>query len=61
VEFDPTNGFIGNRDLVRVAIVRDPRQATPLWGSWMGGKDDFLGIGVEVALTLEPERHHSVG
>ncbi len=29
VEFDPTNGIVGNRDLIRVAIARDPRQAVP--------------------------------
>ena len=27
VEFDPTNGIIGNRDLIRVAVARDPAQA----------------------------------
>ena len=25
VEFDPTNGIVGNRDLIRVAVARDPR------------------------------------
>jgi transglutaminase-like putative cysteine protease len=55
VEFDPTNGLVGNRDLVRVAVVRDPRQATPLWGSWDGEKGDYLGMEVEVDLTMEPE------
>jgi transglutaminase-like putative cysteine protease len=60
VEFDPTNGLIGNRDLVRVAVARDPRQAAPLWGSWHGGTDDYLGMEVEVELTLEPDRHLSV-
>jgi transglutaminase-like putative cysteine protease len=29
VEFDPTNGIIGNRDLIRVGVTRDPRQALP--------------------------------
>ena len=24
VEFDPTNGIVGNRDLIRVAVARDP-------------------------------------
>ena len=48
VEFDPTNGIVGNTDLIRVAIVRDPRQATPLSGSYSGGADDFLGMDVEV-------------
>ena len=60
VEFDPTNGLVGNRDLIRVAVVRDPKQATPLWGSWTGGKADYLGMEVEVALTLEPELDRSV-
>ncbi len=60
VEFDPTNGLVGNRDLVRVAVVRDPKQATPLWGSWVGDPGDYLGMEVEVDLTMEPERTLSV-
>ena len=32
VEFDPTNGIVGNRDLIRVAVARDARQAIPLHG-----------------------------
>ncbi|MGA0602846.1 transglutaminase family protein [Caulobacter sp. KR2-114] len=60
VEFDPTNGLIGNSDLVRVAVVRDPRQATPLWGSWSGKADDYLGMEVVVDLSMEPERDLSV-
>jgi len=27
VEFDPTNGIVGNRDLIRVGVARDPKQA----------------------------------
>lgn len=50
VEFDPTNGIIGNKDLVRVAEVRDPRQAVPLSGTWDGEAGDYLGMDVEVAL-----------
>jgi len=60
VEFDPTTGIIGNQDLVRVAVVRDPRQATPLWGSWDGEAGDYLGMDVEVVLTQEAERDRSV-
>ncbi len=29
IDFDPTNGLIGTDHLVRVAVVRDPRQASP--------------------------------
>ncbi|HVC43533.1 MAG TPA: transglutaminase family protein [Candidatus Binataceae bacterium] len=53
VEFDPTNGIVGTRDLVRVAIVRDPAQAIPIAGSWNGAATDFLGMTVEVATTSE--------
>ena len=51
VEFDPTNGIIGNRDLIRIAVARDPRQAVPLSGTWTGEPDDFLGMSVEVSVT----------
>jgi transglutaminase-like putative cysteine protease len=51
MEFDPTNGIVGNRDLIRVAVVRDPRQAVPLSGSWRGNLSDFLGMSVEVSVT----------
>ena len=50
-EFDPTNGLVGNKDLIRVAVVRDPIQATPLWGSWEGKSDDYLGMDVTVHVT----------
>ena len=53
VEFDPTNGIVGNRDLIRVAVVRDPRQAVPLAGSWTGFPSDLLGMTVEVSVTSE--------
>jgi transglutaminase-like putative cysteine protease len=52
-EFDPTNGLVGNRDLIRVAVVRDPAQATPLSGSWRGAPADYLGMDVEVQVTSE--------
>jgi transglutaminase-like putative cysteine protease len=51
LEFDPTNGIVGNNDLIRVAIARDPAQAVPLWGSWTGFPSDRLGLTVEVEVT----------
>jgi transglutaminase-like putative cysteine protease len=51
VEFDPTNGIVGNTDLIRVGVSVDPRQATPLYGSWSGFPDDYLGMDVEVDVT----------
>src|SRR5918996_1225127 len=51
IEFDPTNGIIGNRDLIRIAVARDPRQAVPLSGTWMGEPNAFEGMTVEVNVT----------
>ena len=51
IEFDPTNGIVGNRDLIRVAVTRDPRQAVPLHGTWIGFPADNLGMTVEVSVT----------
>ena len=53
VEFDPTNGIIGNRDLIRVAVARDPIQAVPLFGSFVGQPEDDLGMKVEVQVTSD--------
>jgi transglutaminase-like putative cysteine protease len=55
IEFDPTNGIVGNHDLVRVAVVRDPRQAVPISGSWTGFPSDHLGMTIEVEVTAERE------
>jgi transglutaminase-like putative cysteine protease len=51
MEFDPTNGIVGNRDLIRVAVARDPSQAIPISGSWTGNPADFLGMEVDVKVT----------
>ena len=48
VDFDPTNGIVGSRGLVRVAVVRDPAMAVPLSGSWTGASDDCIGMDVSV-------------
>ena len=65
VEFDPTNGIVGNADLVRVAIARYPRQAVPLHGTWDGEASDFVGMDVEVNVATEtdelPPRQHAIG
>ena len=55
MEFDPTNGIIGNRDLIRVAVARDPSQAMPLSGTYAGSPDDELGMKVQVNVTRDAE------
>jgi transglutaminase-like putative cysteine protease len=62
VEFDPTNGLVGNRDLIRVAIARDPAQALPLAGTWNGNPAHYLGMDVKVDVSCEnpPQRSRRV-
>ena len=51
LDFDPTTGIVGNRDLIRVAVVRVPCQAIPLHGTWTGFPSDYLEMTVEVKVT----------
>jgi len=51
IEFDPTNGIVGTRDLIRVAVARDPRQAIPLHGTYLGPADAFIGMEVNINVT----------
>jgi transglutaminase-like putative cysteine protease len=53
VEFDPTNGIVGNRDLIRVGVARTPQQAIPLSGTYWGDADDELGMEVSVNVKTE--------
>ncbi len=53
VEFDPTNGIVGNAGLVRVAVARDPAQAVPISGTWSGFPKSDLGMSVHVEVTLD--------
>ncbi len=53
VEFDPTNGIIGNSGLIRVAIARDPYQAVPISGTWSGFPSSAIGLAVEIEVALD--------
>jgi transglutaminase-like putative cysteine protease len=55
VEFDPTNGIVGSRDLIRVAVAREARQAIPLHGSYFGEAADDAGMEVSVMVRRLPE------
>jgi transglutaminase-like putative cysteine protease len=59
VEFDPTNGIVGNRDLIRVAVAREARQAIPLHGSYFGDAAAADGMEVSVSVRKLPEREPS--
>jgi transglutaminase-like putative cysteine protease len=48
VDFDPSGGAVGNRNLIRVAVVHHPRQAVPLQGTWFGNPSDHVAMKVAV-------------
>ena len=50
IEFDPTNGITGNRGLIRVAVTREPTQAVPLSGTWVGQKGSHIDMDVDVRI-----------
>jgi len=52
VEYDPTNGVIAGENLIRVAVTGDPSQAIPISGSFHGTNLDFLGITVDVTVSM---------
>jgi len=51
VEFDPTNGIVGGPNLIRVAVARDPSQAIPVLGTYIGLAEDFLEMSVDITVT----------
>lgn len=48
VEFDPTNGLVAGRNLIRVAVARTPEQAVPIGGWWIGDPASHRGMEVSV-------------
>ena len=55
IELDPTNGIFGNRDLIRIAVARDHRQALPLSGSFIGKRSAYLGMVVTITVRQTTE------
>jgi transglutaminase-like putative cysteine protease len=51
VDCDPSSGMVGNHNLVRVAVVSEPRDAVPLQGTWIGAASDHLAMRVAVKVT----------
>jgi transglutaminase-like putative cysteine protease len=56
IDFDPTSGSVGKAALVTVAVVRDPDQALPLHGTFIGSAADPIGMEVRVSVTSVPPR-----
>jgi transglutaminase-like putative cysteine protease len=55
IDFDPTNSIVGNRNLIRVAVAWEPDQVLPLWGTYAGPPEAFLGMDVTVKVTEAAE------
>jgi transglutaminase-like putative cysteine protease len=53
ISYDPTNATIGGANLIRVAVTRDISQAVPVAGSFVGARDDYLGMTVDVSVTSQ--------
>lgn len=52
VEFDPTNGSVAGRNLIRVSVARTPQQAVPVAGSFVGPPDSFDSMRVDVQVAV---------
>jgi transglutaminase-like putative cysteine protease len=61
IDFDPSSGMVGNQDLVRVAVAREPREAIPLQGTWIGTKSDHLAMKVAVKVVAAPDAEAGLG
>jgi transglutaminase-like putative cysteine protease len=53
IDFDPSSGLVGNQNLVRVAVVREPGEAIPLQN---GAAEDHLSMNVAVRVTAADAR-----
>ncbi len=52
VEFDPTNGLVAGRNLIRVCAARTPEQAKPVSGAYVGEAGDFDRLHVSVDVQV---------
>jgi hypothetical protein len=50
---DPTYSIAGNRNLIRVAVAWSPEHVLPLWGTFTGPSNFFLGMDVTGSVTEE--------
>lgn len=54
IEFDPTNGLFESDRLIQVAQVREPHQAQPIAGSFVGSPGAYIGLWVGVDVDYAP-------
>jgi transglutaminase-like putative cysteine protease len=51
IDFDPSAGVVGNKNLIRVAVASDARETIPLQGTWFGTAADHRAMKVAVKVT----------
>jgi hypothetical protein len=51
------NGIVGTRDLIRVAVARDPRQAIPLHGVYLGQAEAFEAMEVNIKVVSDDQEN----
>ena len=51
IVFDPTNRSVGGFNLIPVAVARHIRQTMPVTGSFIGDRDAFVGMDVQVQVA----------
>jgi transglutaminase-like putative cysteine protease len=54
VDFDPSGGIVGNKNLIRVAVADHPGEAIPLQGTWFGTAADHPTMKVTVKVATAP-------
>lgn len=58
IAFDPTNGRMGEANLVSIAVGRDIARMSPVEGHYLGPAATFLGMTVEVMVSAAPPANH---
>jgi transglutaminase-like putative cysteine protease len=54
IQFDPTNGLAAAGELIRVAVARDPEQAMPIKGSFIGTPGACVNTIIDVKVRTIP-------
>jgi len=56
IAFDPTNGRMGEAQLIPIAVARNIAQIPPITGSFVGAREDFMAMSVVVIVTRIADR-----
>jgi transglutaminase-like putative cysteine protease len=57
IELDPTNGIVGTRDLIRVAVARRPRRAIRLHSVYLGSAEASEAMEVNIKVVSDGQEN----